>query len=124
MKTERPIYLSLTRFAWPFTAIASITHRVTGVVLVAGVGYLLWLVSMALESPEGFVAAQSLLAAPLAKLLLIAVIAALLYHLFAGIKHIFMDFHVGDNFAAAKASSIFVFVLTAVATVAIGAWLW
>ena len=33
MKTERPVYLSLTQFGWPFTAIASITHRVTGVVL-------------------------------------------------------------------------------------------
>lgn len=124
MKTERPIYLSLTQFAWPFTAIASITHRVTGVLLVAGVGYLLWLVSMALESQAGFEVARSTLAQPLAKLLLIAVIAALLYHLFAGIKHIFMDFHVGDSFAAAKASSAVVFVLTAIATLAAGVWLW
>lgn len=124
MKTERPIYLSLTRFAWPLTAIASIIHRVTGVVLVAGVGYLLWLVSLALQSPAGFTAAQTALADPLVKLLLIAVVAALIYHLLAGIKHILMDFHVGDSFAAAKANSIIVFVLTALCTAAVGVWLW
>jgi len=124
MKTERPVYLSLTQFAWPLTAIASITHRVTGVVLVAGVAYLLWLVSMALESQAGFEAARSALADPLPKLLLIAVVAALLYHLLAGVKHMFMDFHLGDSFAVAKNSSIIVFALTAVATLAVGVWLW
>jgi succinate dehydrogenase / fumarate reductase cytochrome b subunit len=124
MKTARPVYLSLTRFAWPLTAIASIIHRVTGVLLVAGVAYLLWLVSMALQSPAGFASAQSVLAEPIAKLLLVAVVAALLYHLFAGIKHIVMDFHLGDSFAAAKANSIVVFVLTAVSTAAVGVWLW
>ena len=124
MKTERPVYLSLTQFGWPLTAIASITHRVTGVVLVAGIGYLLWLAAMALESSAGFANAAALLSKPLHKLVLLAVIAALLYHLFAGVKHIFMDFHVGASFAAAKTRSIVVFVLTGAAVIAVGAWLW
>lgn len=124
MKTERPVYLSLTQFGWPFTAIASITHRITGVVLVAGIGYLLWLVAMALESSAGFAAAAALLSQPLHKLLLLAVLAALLYHLLAGVKHLFMDFHIGDSFAAAKASSAVVFALTAAAVLALGVWLW
>mgnify|MGYP002000415662 FL=1 len=124
MKTERPVYLSLTQFAWPFTAIASITHRVTGVLLVLGVGFLLWLAAMALESSAGFAAAAATLAQPWAKPVLLATLAALFYHLFAGIKHIFMDFHIGDSFAAAKASSVVVFVLTFIATAAAGAWLW
>ncbi|HEY5680969.1 MAG TPA: succinate dehydrogenase, cytochrome b556 subunit [Pseudomonadales bacterium] len=124
MKTERPVYLSLTQFGWPVTAIASITHRITGVLLFVGISYLLWLLSLALHSPEGFAAATDVLGAPLPKLLLIAVIAAVLYHLFAGIKHMFMDFHVGDSFEAARANSLVVFVLTAVATVLVGVRLW
>ena len=124
MKTERPVYLSLTQFGWPLTAIASITHRVTGVVLVAGIGYLLWLASMALESSAGFASAAALLNQPFHKLVLLAVIAALLYHLLAGVKHLLMDFHMGDSFAAAKASSVAVFVLTALAVLAVGVWLW
>ena len=74
MKTERPVYLSLTQFGWPVTAIASITHRITGVLLFVGIAFLLWLLSMALKSPEGFAAATEVLSAPVPKLLLIAVI--------------------------------------------------
>jgi len=124
MKTERPVYLSLTQFGWPFTAIASITHRVTGVVLFAGIAYLLWLLDLAVGSEAGFAAAAEFLSQPIAKLALIAVLAALLYHLFAGIKHMFMDFGIGETFAAAKASSMATFVLTAIATVLVGVWLW
>lgn len=124
MKTERPVYLSLTQFGWPVTAIASITHRITGVLLFVGIAFLLWLLSMALESPEGFAAATEVLSMPVPKLVLIAVIAAVLYHLLAGIKHMFMDFHVGDSFEVARSSSLIVFVLTAIATLLVGVRLW
>ena len=124
MKTERPVYLSLSQFDWPFAAIASITHRLTGVFLFAGIAYLLWLLDMALESAAGFAAAAETLSAPPAKLALMAVLAALLYHLFAGIKHMFMDFGVGETLAAARVKSILTFVFTAIGTILLGAWLW
>lgn len=124
MKTERPVYLSLTSFRWPFAAIASITHRITGVLLFAAIAYLLWLLSMALESPAGFAAASDTLAAPLPKLLLLAVLAALAFHVFAGIKHLVMDFHYWDNLEAGLRSSIAVFVLTGITVVLAGVWLW
>jgi succinate dehydrogenase / fumarate reductase cytochrome b subunit len=34
---------------------------------------------------------------PLPKLLLIAVVAALIYHFVAGVKHLFLGFDVGDT---------------------------
>ena len=36
------------------TAIASIVHRITGVFLFLGIGYLLWLLDLALDSEAGF----------------------------------------------------------------------
>ncbi len=124
MKTERPVYLSLTSFRWPFAAIASITHRITGVFLFVAIAYLLWLLSMALESPAGFSEAARTLSAPLPKLILLAVLAALAYHIFAGIKHLVMDFHFWDNLEAGRRSSIAVFVLTGITVVLAGAWIW
>lgn len=124
MKTERPVYLSLTRFRWPFAAIASITHRITGVALFAALAYLLWLLGMALESPAGFERAAGLLEAPLPKLVMLAVLAALAYHFFAGIKHLVMDFHLWDTLEAGRRTSVAVFVLTGIATVLAGVWLW
>ena len=41
MKTERPINLDLTKFSFPIMAIASITHRITGVLLFVAIAYLL-----------------------------------------------------------------------------------
>jgi len=124
MNTERPVNLSLTKFSFPIMAIASITHRITGVLLFAGIAYLLWLLSLALDSSEGFSQAAQMLAAPLPKLVLLAVLAALFFHIFAGVKHMFMDFHLGDSLAAARLGSQVVFALTVVATVLVGVWLW
>lgn len=124
MKTERPVYLSLTQFKWPLAAIASITHRVTGVALFGGVAYLLWLLGMALQSPAGFEQATAILSEPLAKIVMLLVLAALAYHLFAGVKHLVMDMHYWDSLHAAQVSSTTVFVLTGLATVLAGVWLW
>lgn len=124
MKTERPVYLSLTRFRWPLAAIASITHRISGVFLFIAMAYLLWLLGLALSSPAGFERAAGTLEAPLPKLLMLAVLAALAYHFFAGLKHLVMDFHYWDSLRAGQVSSATVFVLTGVATVLAGVWLW
>ena len=124
MKTERPVYLSLTRFAWPIAALSSITHRITGVLLFVAPAYLLWLLGTAVASPAGFDDAARIMNAPLAKLAMIAVLAVLAFHIFAGFKHLVMDFHHWDSLEAGQRSSISVFVLTLVATVLAGVWIW
>lgn len=121
---QRPVYISLTQFRFPVTAIASIVHRITGIFLFLGVAYLLWLLDLALESEAGFAEAASVLAAPFAKLVLWGVLGMLIYHVLAGIKHLLLDFHVGDSFEAASMSSYVVFVLTVLVTLAAGVWLW
>ena len=80
---ERPVYISLTDFRWPVTAIASIVHRITGMLLFLGIGYLLWLLSLALASETGFDQARQTLAAPFAKLVLWGVLVNLIYHILA-----------------------------------------
>lgn len=123
-KKERPVYLSLVDPAWPVTAIASIFHRISGVILFVGIGYLLWLLSVALPSPAGFADAKALLAMPLPKLALIGVLGLLVYHLVAGIKHMIMDFHIGDTFEAASAAAYVVFAISVILTGLLGVWLW
>ena len=124
MRPERPISLSLARFRWPVTAIASIAHRISGMLLFLGFAYLLYLLDLALSSAAGFAQASALLAMALPKLALWGVLALLAYHLLAGVKHLLLDLHVGDTFAAAKAASWLVFAATAVAAALLGAWLW
>lgn len=121
---ERPVYISLTQFSFPVTAIASIVHRITGVFLLLGIGFLLWLLSLALDSEAGFAEAQAVLTAPFAKLVLWGVLSMLIYHILAGVKHMFLDFHVGDTFEAASMTSYAVFGLSVVLALVAGAWIW
>ncbi len=122
---NRPVNLNLFAFRFPLAALASITHRVTGVLLLAGVGLLIYLADIALSSPEGFADARTLInAGGFATFLLWATLVALVYHLLAGIKHILLDFHIGDTVPASFGASIAVIVLTLVDAVLLGVWLW
>jgi succinate dehydrogenase / fumarate reductase, cytochrome b subunit len=124
MKTDRPVNLALTKFSFPLAAIASIVHRITGVVLFAGVAFLLYLLDESLASEQGLERARGLLAQPLPKLVLLAVVATLIYHFVAGIKHLLLDFHVGDSLAGGRRAAQLTIGISAVLIVFAGAWLW
>ena len=120
---DRPIDLSPMSFL-PVTAVASITHRIAGAMLFVGAGYLIYLLDLALESETGFAEARALLEALPGKVALWAVLVALSYHLLAGIKHLLLDFHVGDSLAGGRRGSWLVLVLSALAAIGLGVWLW
>lgn len=125
LNSKRPVNLNLFAFRFPLAAMASITHRVTGVLLLAGFGLIIYLADLGLSSPDGFEAARALIGAGgLFTFLLWATLVALAYHLLAGVKHILLDFHIGDSVGAAYGLSIGVIILTAVDAVLLGAWLW
>ncbi len=126
MKAERPVSLSLSpaKFHWPVNAIASIAHRISGVLLFVGVAYLLYLLDMALSSSSGFKEAKELVGMTGAKLALIGVLTILAYHMLAGVKHLLLDLHIGGTVVGASRASWLVFSLTALVVVLLGAWLW
>lgn len=124
MKGQRPVDLPLHTFAWPLAAIASITHRITGVLLFVGIALLLYLADLALGSEEGFAAAADLIREPLPKLILLAVLAALTFHIVAGVKHLLLDFHIGDSLAGGRLGAQLSIVITLVLVALMGVWLW
>ena len=126
MTAERPVSLSLPGLfaAMPVTAVASILHRISGVVLFAGVLYLCYLLDTALADRAGYARAAAVVATPAGSLALWAILVALAYHLLAGVKHLLLDFHVGDTLRAARAGSWITILLTLVAAAAAALWLW
>ena len=123
MTSERPVEITPTSYL-PVTAVASITHRLTGVALFAGTAYLLYLLDLALDSEAGFARAAALVETGLGKLALWLTLAALAYHFIAGIRHLLLDFHVGDSLAGARRSAWTTLGLSFLAAVATGIWLW
>lgn len=126
MNPDRPVNLPLFRLAMamPVTAVASILHRVTGVVLFVGVFFLCYLLDRAVTDAAGFEHAAAVLTAPFGKLALWVVLTSLAYHVVAGVRHLFLDFHVGDSLKGGRASAWISIGALVVAGVALGVWLW
>lgn len=124
MKDQRPVNLDFTTFKLPLPAITSILHRISGAFLFVGVALLLYLLDMSLDSAEGFATASEWLGTPWVKLLTWAVVAALLYHLVAGIKHLIMDLGIGESLQGGIMGARIVIVVSALSMLAAGIWIW
>ena len=124
MKDTRPINIDLTTIRFPLTALLSITHRITGVILFVGVAILLYLLGLSLESEAGFAQATALLATPLAKFVVWGIVSGLLYHLVAGTKHLIMDWGIGETLAGAAIAGRIVLVTSIALIILAGIWIW
>ncbi|MBU2887410.1 succinate dehydrogenase, cytochrome b556 subunit [Gilvimarinus agarilyticus] len=124
MNKKRPVNLELSTIKFPITALVSITHRVTGVALFAGVAVLLWMLDASLSSAEGFASVQDSLASPVCKLILWGVLAALGYHTAMGVRHLIMDCGVGESYEGGRLGAKLALVVAVVLIVLAGVWVW
>ena len=126
MKDKRPVYLSVNplQFNFPVAALASIVHRMTGVVLLIAVGYFLYLLQLALPNPAGFDAAQALLTKPTHQGISFICLSAVVYHLILGVKHLLLDFHVADSLSGSRNMTILCLSLFAGCEILLVLWVW
>lgn len=124
MKSQRPVNLELTKFSFPLAAIVSILHRISGIFLFAGTAVLLWLLDASLASEERFLALQETLTQPLWQIVIWAVLAALAYHVMAGVRHLLMDVGIGDSLKGGRRSALLTLVLAVILMILAGVWLW
>ena len=124
MNQSQPKYLNLFEIRLPVPALVSILHRVSGLALFLFLPYLLWLLQASLSSPETFERYRAVLAHPIAKLTLVALLWAFLHHLLAGLRFLALDLHWGTELAAARTSSRLVLVGALALTLVLGLWLW
>jgi succinate dehydrogenase / fumarate reductase cytochrome b subunit len=121
---QRPVNLDLGTIALPITAKVSILHRASGVFLFAGIAVLLFLLDLSLEDAGGFQRAAVLLATTPAKLLLWAVLAGLIYHAVAGVKHLLMDLGIGESLTGGVLAARLTLAIAGVLILAAGVWIW
>lgn len=121
---KRPINLNLFSLHWPIPAIVSFLHRVSGVVLFLLIPCLLWVLNESLASEAQFELLKVRLGAPWIQFLLWSFLAALLYHLIAGIRHLLMDIHLGESKMGGRVSAYLVLFLFAVGVLIAAYWIW
>jgi succinate dehydrogenase / fumarate reductase cytochrome b subunit len=51
-------------------------------------------------------------------------LAALLYHLLAGLRHLIMDLGFAETLSSAKITALTVFILFGLGVMSLGVWLW
>lgn len=124
MIDKRPVNLDLGTIKFPISALVSIAHRVSGVALVGAMLVLLFLFSYSLKSADGFAHVQAWMGSLPVKLLVWAILAALIYHMLAGIRHFVMDAGIGESLEGGKISATVVIVLTVLGVLIAGVWVW
>jgi succinate dehydrogenase / fumarate reductase cytochrome b subunit len=125
MHKKRPVFLDLPKIKFPIMAIVSILHRVSGFFLFFCIPLFLWALSLSLDSESSFLSLKAAIAGCLfLKGLLFLMLAALIYHLFAGIRHLLMDWGWFETLPGARASSMTVLILSVIFAILLGMVLW
>lgn len=87
----RPLSPHLQVYRLPLPAIASITHRITGVGLTVGTLVLAWWLIAAAAGADAFAAVEGFLGSPVGWLLMAGWVWALWYHTLNGVRHLVWD---------------------------------
>ena len=100
-----PVHLDLLRIRMPVTAVVSIGHRLSGLVLVLCIPVLVYLLQRSLEGPQSYAGLAGLWARPAVKALAALVLLSVAHHVLAGVRLLLIDVHIGLSRAAARRSA-------------------
>ena len=122
VKSNRPINLPLSQVISvnrsPI-AIASILHRISGIVLFLLIQVMLWLLQNSLASPESF---ETVFDNVFIRFLAWIFVAAIAYHFVMGVKHLFADNGQNEELQSARMASVVSLVIAAILIVASFVW--
>ena len=105
----KPVYINLFKIQLPLSALLSITHRVSGMLiffLVLPVSA--YILNLLLESPDSFVLfMDSYNASVFIRTFVLFNILVFEYHVIAGIRHMLMDFHlISETLSSSNTSAM------------------
>ncbi len=125
MNKHRPVNLNLMTIKFPSTAIISILHRISGLILFLLIPCVLLALHYSLISPAGFAKVQHVFQNPISKIVLWLLLTSLAIHFFAGIRHLLMDIGIGDaNMKQGRMTAWLMMTISFILFVLIGVWLW
>ncbi len=123
MKTKRPVNLSVSQIldsnkSSPI-AMASIVHRVSGLVLFLLIPIVLYLLQRSLASPEGF---ASVFDSMFVRFVVWIFVAGTGYHFVMGIKHLLADLGMNEELESGRRAAWISIVLAVLVIVASFIW--
>jgi succinate dehydrogenase / fumarate reductase cytochrome b subunit len=118
LKKNRPEFRNinaltdLPNYRLPLAGILSILHRVSGALMFLLLPFILFLLDKSLTSEISFEYFKGFTSGWFVKLLILALTWAYLHHFCAGIRHLFMDVHVGLDKESSRQSAVGVFAVS------------
>ena len=124
-RKERPQFRNihiteLPNYRLPLAGLVSILHRISGFGLFLLLPFLLYLFELSVKSEITFAYFQGILEKPLVKLVLLGLIWAYMQHFCAGVRHLFMDVHVGIEKDSSRQSAATVLAVSLALTALAG----
>jgi succinate dehydrogenase / fumarate reductase cytochrome b subunit len=117
-KKERPQFRNIhvtqiLSYRLPPSGIVSILHRVSGAMLfLVGFPFILYLFDQSVTSEIAFERFETVVAHPLAKLVLLGLAWAYLHHFVAGIRYLLIELHIGIEKPGMHTSAITVLAVS------------
>jgi succinate dehydrogenase / fumarate reductase cytochrome b subunit len=121
---SRPKNLNLFTIRFPFPAMVSILHRVSGVVLFVLMPLLTISLYWSLKSESLFLGILEFFDYTIFKIIRTLMIWGIIHHLIAGTRHILLDLHFGMDLIVARLTSKIVLIVSFVISGLIGVFLW
>lgn len=104
----------------PLAGFVSILHRISGLLMFALLPFVLYLLEQSLQSEMSFDMLRYHTSSVFVKLVMLALVWAYLHHFTAGIRHLFMDFHVGLDKDSGRRTAVTVLVISLSLTAVVG----
>ena len=102
----------LASYRLPLAGLISILHRVSGAILFLLLPFVLYLLEQSLRSEISFEYFKGITSGWLVKCILLGLSWAYLHHFCAGVRHLFMDMHIGIEKDSARHSSVVVLAVS------------
>ncbi|GGY53852.1 succinate dehydrogenase, cytochrome b556 subunit [Pseudoduganella albidiflava] len=106
----------LGNYRMPLSAIVSILHRISGMLLFVLLPFILYLLQESIRSEISFAHFQGIAQHPFSKLVILGLVWGYMHHFCAGIRHLVMDTHVGLDKDSARKTSVAVLVISLAVT--------
>ena len=124
MENKRPKNLNLFTIRFPFPAMVSILHRVSGVVLFALMPVMTIGLYLSIQSEDSFLQVFAFFDTVFFKLIKCLMLWGIIHHLIAGTRHILLDLHFGMDLIIARLTSKIVLLLSFAISIFVGIWVW
>lgn len=124
-RKERPQFRNinitqLSNYRLPLAGLVSILHRISGFLMFLLLPFVLYLMEQSLRSEISFAYFQGIASHWFVKLVLLALVWGYMQHFCAGVRHLFMDVHVGIEKESARKSAVSVLIVSLLLTALVG----